>query len=199
MATGNRPAFADLNVVPMETALGKRISVVGSGGKSTLAKAISAKTGLAYIELDALFWKPNWGESTAEELKAKVTAAMDAASDGWIADGHYWSKMEDHLIKHTDMVVWIDLPWRIGFWRMLKRSVQRARDKRKICGENTETWRKLFSRDALWVYWITHRRAIIQRDARLAKYLPAEIPVIHLTSPSEQNRLYEVHGLERAG
>lgn len=190
-------ANASLNFVPMDTQLGKRISVVGGGGKSTLAKAISAKTGLSYIELDALFWKPNWGESTTEELKEKVTVAMDAAPDGWVADGHYWSKMEDHLIRHADMVIWIDLPWRIGFWRVVKRSFQRARDKNKICGENTESWRKMVSRDALWLYWITHRKAIIERDRRLSKYLPEEVPVIHLKSTAEQNRFYEVQGLVR--
>ncbi len=199
MATGNQAGLADLNVVPMETPLGRRVSVVGGGGKSTLAKAISAKTGLSYIELDALFWLPNWGESSTEELKSKVTAAIDAAPDGWVADGHYWSKMGDHLIRHTDMVIWIDLPWRIGFWRVLKRSIQRAHDKRKICGDNTESWRKLFSKDALWLYWIVQRKAIIARDRRLAIYLPAGIPVIHLESARELNRFYETNGLERAG
>ncbi len=192
-----RTVLEDINLVSMNTELGARISVVGSGGKSTLARAIASETGLAYIELDALYWKPNWGESTEQELKEKVTAAIDAAPDGWVADGHYWTKLGDFLMRHVDLVIWIDLPWRIGFWRMLKRSFQRAWDKNQICGENTESWRKLFSRDALWLYWVTHRRAMIERDARMVNLLPAGVPVIRLKSARELDRFYETHGLTR--
>jgi energy-coupling factor transporter ATP-binding protein EcfA2 len=40
----------------------KRIVVVGttSSGKSTLAKALSERLNLDFIELDALYWEPNW-------------------------------------------------------------------------------------------------------------------------------------------
>lgn len=198
MVENAQPVKAGLNIIPMDSPLGHRISIVGSGGKSTLAKAIVAKTDLNYIELDALFWKPNWVESTAEELKEKVTAAIEAAPDGWIADGHYWSRIGDLLLGQADMVIWLDLPWRVGFWRMLRRSFQRAWDKNKICGDNTESWRKLFSRDALWVYWITQRRTIIERDKRLVNLVPSNIPVIRLKSGNDLNRFYEVQGLSRS-
>ncbi len=198
MVAENPATVADLNYVPMDTALGTRISVIGSGGKSTLSKAIATKTGLAYIELDALHWKPNWEESSAEELKDKITAAIDAAPDGWIADGQYWSKIDDHLLREVDMVIWLDLPWRVGFWRMLKRSFRRAWDKNKICGDNTESWRKMLSRDSLWWYWVTHRKPIIERGVRLAQFMPEGTPVIRLGTSREQNRFYEVQGLTRA-
>ncbi len=181
----------------METELGKRISIIGMGGKTTLARAVASEKGLSHIELDALYWKPNWGESTPQELKDKVTAAMETAPDGWVSDGSYWSAMGDHLLRNVDMVISIDLPWRVGFWRMLKRSVQRAWTKDKICGDNVESWRKMFSRDALWVFWITNRKGIIHRNKRLATFLPAGVPVIHLNSASELDRFYEIHGLTR--
>lgn len=179
--------------------LGSRISVIGGGGKSTLAKALSASTGMAYIELDALHWKPNWVESTAEELTEKVNAAIAAAPAGWIADGQYWSKIENLVLSQADTVIWLDLPWRVMFWRILKRSFQRAWDKNRICGDNTESWRQMISREALWLYWITHRKSITARGDRLRKYLPATTPVIRLTSARELDSFYKTRGLVRPG
>lgn len=187
----------ELNVVPMDSPLGRRISVVGNGGKSTLSIALTVKTGLTFIELDALFWKPNWEESSPEELIEKVIQAIDDAPDGWIADGHYWSRLGDTVLGRADMVVWLDLPWRVMFWRTLRRSFQRAWDKNKICGDNTESWRKLFSTDSLWWYWLTNRKTFSQRRQRLASLLPDSIPVIRLTSAKELNSFYEAQGLSR--
>ncbi len=187
----------DLTTVPIETSLGRRISVAGGGGKSTLAKAISAKLGLPYIELDALFWKPDWEESSPEELREKVGAAIEAAPDGWVMDGHYWAHLHDMTLKQVDIVVMLDLPWRVMFWRILTRSFRRAWDKQKICGDNVESWRKMFARDALWLYWIVHRRKIINRPARMAELLPQSTPVVHLRSADDLNRFYEAHDLVR--
>lgn len=187
----------ELNTVPMDSALGQRISVVGNGGKTVLSKALSEKSDLPFIELDALFWKPNWEESSAEEMIEKTNTAIANAPDGWIADGHYWSRMGDTVLGRADMVIWLDLPWRVMFWRTLLRSVRRAWDKNKICGDNTETWRKFFSTDSLWWYWLTNRKTFSQRRERLAGLLPANTPVIRLKSAKELNQFYEIHGLTR--
>lgn len=190
-------AAIELNTVPIDSALGQRISVVGNGGKSTLSKALADKTGLPFIELDALFWKPNWEESSPEELIEKTNAAIASAPNGWIADGHYWSRLGDTVLGRADMVVWLDLPWRVMFWRTLLRSVRRVWDKNKICGDNTESWRKFFSTDSLWWYWLTHRQTFSQRRERLAALLPANTPVIRLKSAKELNQFYEMQGLTR--
>ena len=43
-------------------ARGIRIAVVGTtgSGKTTLAKALAAQLGLAFIEMDALNWQTGW-------------------------------------------------------------------------------------------------------------------------------------------
>jgi hypothetical protein len=46
-------------------------SASGSGG-TTLARRIATRLRLPLYELDALFWKPGWEESTAEELRTRV-------------------------------------------------------------------------------------------------------------------------------
>ncbi len=186
-----------MNFVPMDHPLGRRISIVGNGGKTTLSLALSRKTSLPFIEMDAIFWKPNWVESTAEEMIAGMNAAIDAAPDGWIIDGHYWSKVDDLVLSQADMVIWLDLPWGVMFWRMLVRSFRRAWDKNKICGGNTESWRQMFSKNALWWYWITNRSTFKRRQERLSTLLPDTTPVVRLTSASELDSFYKLHDLTR--
>jgi adenylate kinase family enzyme len=62
------------------------IGPTGSG-KTTFARALAEKLGVAHIELDALFWNPGWVESSADELRARVEPLL--AADGWVVDGNY--------------------------------------------------------------------------------------------------------------
>ena len=44
----------------------KRINVIGTSGsgKSTFSRLLANKLKYPYLEMDAIFWKPNWQEST---------------------------------------------------------------------------------------------------------------------------------------
>jgi adenylate kinase family enzyme len=52
----------------------KRVVVVGvtSSGKSTLAEKLAKCFGLDCIELDALYWEPNWQATPLEVFRARV-------------------------------------------------------------------------------------------------------------------------------
>lgn len=52
----------------------QRINVVGTSasGKSTFARALAEKLGLAYIELDNLFWLDDWQQSADADFFAKI-------------------------------------------------------------------------------------------------------------------------------
>ena len=54
--------------------LGTRIVIVGStgSGKSTLAGQLASQLDLPHIELDGLFWGPNWTETSPEVFIPKV-------------------------------------------------------------------------------------------------------------------------------
>ena len=182
----------------IDAPLGRRISVVGGGGKTTLAKALAAKLGLPFIELDALHWKPGWVESSPEELRAKTEAALASAPDGWVVDGQYHGKIGDLVVRQADTVVWVNMPWRVMFWRVFKRSVQRAKDRQKICGENYESWRQTFFSPESLLWWhIKTRGQYKTRGERLRPMLPAGVPLIDLSSPKLLDRFYEAHGLRR--
>jgi adenylate kinase family enzyme len=51
----------------------KRVVVVGvtSSGKSTLAENLAKRFDLNYIELDALYWEPNWRSAPLEVFRTR--------------------------------------------------------------------------------------------------------------------------------
>ena len=60
--TDTRPSFA-----------GRRILIWGAtgSGKTTLARRLGEALNLSVIELDDLFWQPDWQETPAEEFRGQ--------------------------------------------------------------------------------------------------------------------------------
>ncbi len=177
--------------------LGRKIVVAGQGGKSTLARAIAADLGLPYIELDAIYWLPNWGERTPEDFRATTQRAIDENPDGWVIDGNYGTHLKGLVAKQADTVIYVKMPWRVMFWRTFTRSVARAYDKRIICGNNTESWRKsFFSSDSLLWYLIKNRsRYGTTRTNRLSGW-SGRAWLLELDGRVALNRFYEERGLD---
>lgn len=91
--------------------LGRRICIYGRGGKTSLSRALGDLTGLPVIELDAIFWMPNWVERDSDELLEIVRKRIEESPEGWIIDGNY-SKIRPHILPLTDTVTWLNLPTR---------------------------------------------------------------------------------------
>lgn len=117
----------------------QRILVIGSpgAGKSTLAHALAARTGLPLYHLDKLFWLPGWVERDRDEGRAELAGVL--AQNRWIIDGNYGSTMPMRL-ERADGVVWLDYPTHLCLGRVFKRWWQyrgRARpDMTEGCPEN---------------------------------------------------------------
>jgi len=137
-------------------------------GKTTVARRLGELLGLPVIELDALFWQPNWTQTPRDEFRARVGAALDACRDGWVCDGNYGSSIGDLLPARADTVVWLHLPWRVSFWRVFTRTVSHAWSRELLWGNNRESWRLTFlDRDSLLLWSISHHRAN-ERGLRMA-------------------------------
>ena len=88
----------------------QRILVMGSSGsgKSTFARRLCDATGLPFVSLDALFWKPGWVESERAEFDARVIEAI--REPRWVIDGNYTNRTGELRRELADTIFWFDLP-----------------------------------------------------------------------------------------
>jgi adenylate kinase family enzyme len=100
----------------------KRILIIGSpgAGKSTLACALTERTGLPLHHLDWMSWLPGWIERDRDETRALLATVLE--QDRWIIDGNYGSSLPLRLTR-ADTVIWLDYPTVLCLWRVVRRLV----------------------------------------------------------------------------
>ena len=134
-----------------------RILVIGTSGsgKTTLAEKLSARLGIKNIELDALFWKENWTQSSTEEFRRKISDSIkDSIKEtrGYVLHGNY-NKVQDLTWGNVDTVIWLDYSRMIVMWRVIKRTIGRILSKEELWAGNRETFRKSFLEKDSIVLW----------------------------------------------
>ena len=164
----------------------RKVAILASAsgsGKTTLGKALAERLEVAFVELDALNHGPNWTEATAEELRAKVEPIL--ATDAWVIDGGYSSKLGDLVLREADTVVWLDLPMRVWLPRLLRRTRRRVRGNETLWNDNKESWRTaLVGRESLFVFaFRMHFKRRRTYPERLAPY-----NVVRLRTTEEVDR-----------
>lgn len=87
----------------------RRVLVIGcpGSGKSTFARALSAKTGLPLVYLDQLYWNTDRTTVPRSEFNAHLAQAM--AQPFWIIDGNYGATMAQRMAA-CDTVFFLDFP-----------------------------------------------------------------------------------------
>ncbi|MCG8418031.1 MAG: hypothetical protein MJE77_08835 [Proteobacteria bacterium] len=144
-----------------------------------------------------MFWKPGWVERDADEFKARVRDALHCRDGGWVCDGNYMTKLGNLVVSRADTVIFVNMPWRVMYRRVLMRGIARAMDGRQICGENRETWRQLVSSDSLVWWHLKHRKKYLDRPRRVRALTPTDTPLIQLDSPRQLDQFYARFGLTR--
>ena len=141
----------------------KRINVVGSSGsgKSNAGKVIAKKLRYPYIELDEIHWKPNWTESTEEELSFNLKRSLEGES--WVLDGNY-SRTAAIKWKRVQLVVWLDLPYWLTLYQVVGRTIRRSVAKETLWAGNRESLGKaFFSRDSV-IWWCLSNLRKVRRQ-----------------------------------
>ncbi len=143
----------------VDESLPPRIWVVGTcgSGKSTVARALAGRLGVEATHIDDLHWRPGWVEAPPEETARRVAEVV--ALPSWVIDGNYSQIRRAHMAS-ADLTVWLDLPFRVTFWRLLVRTLLRSLRGTPCCNGNRESLsRALFHRDSILLWAITtHRR-----------------------------------------
>ncbi|KVV64790.1 toxin [Burkholderia cepacia] len=174
-----------------------RFVVVGTSGagKSTFSSALAKAAGCPYIELDRLYWGPDWTAVPPEQFERAVRAAT--AGDRWVADGNYGA-VRDVLWSRATHVVWLNFGRRTVFSRVLWRTLRRGLMRTELSHGNRESLRMAFSRESvlLWSYTTFARNRVKFASLRDdPKY--AHLHWTEITRPSRTRAVIDM--LARAG
>jgi adenylate kinase family enzyme len=164
----------------------KRVAVMGGAcaGKTTVSRRLAERLGVPHIELDSLHHDAGWNEAPPEVLQTRVRAAFEAASDGWVCDGNYRTKLGNLVLEQADTLVFLDPPFARTFGRSLRRTVGRTITREELWNGNREQIRFLFTR--YWIpWWVlqTHRHYSREIPERAAEH--PHLEVVHLRSDDE--------------
>jgi len=170
-----------------------RIVIVGTScsGKTQLAKRIAKLLTLAHIELDELYWKPNWTPSPIENFRAIVDQATD--EDRWLVDGNY-GKVRDIVWRKANHLIWLNYSFRIVFWRAIVRTMRRVISREELFAGNRETLgRVLFDRESI-VWWVirTYKRRRREYRKILESVAFQNLELLELSNPKEAETLLEM-------
>ncbi|MBT3321448.1 MAG: adenylate kinase [Anaerolineae bacterium] len=132
-----------------------RIIVVGttSSGKYTLAEKLSNILDLDFVELDALYWQPNWVGTPDNEFIPKVDEAT--RGERWAVAGTY-SRTIPTTWKRAEVIIWLDYSLPLILWQLIKRTFRRNITREVMWGTNTDRFWihfKLWSDESL-VRWL---------------------------------------------
>jgi len=164
----------------------RKFAIVASAsgnGKTTLGRELARRLDVPFVELDALVHGPNWAETPDDVLRAQVEPVV--ASDGWVIDGSYRSKLGDLVLENADVVVWLDQPIRVWLPRLTRRTWRRLRGHEQLWNGNTESLRgAVWGRESLFGFAL---RMHFARRRRYASQL-APYTVVRLRTPREVER-----------
>jgi len=165
----------------------QRVNVIGTSGrgKSTFSRKLAALLKAPYLEIDKLYWGPNWNEPADELFFKKLEAELNRES--WVLDGNY-QRTEAIKWKNVQVVIWLDYSMPRVMFRVIKRALWRIISQAEIWEGtgNRETLKMLFSRDSivLWSFNTYHsNKSRYNETMHNIKY--AHIKFIRISSPAE--------------
>jgi len=131
----------------------KYITIVGStcSGKTTLARHLSRILHIPHIELDAIYWGPDWTAKSFPEFRKEVEEIVER--DSWIIEGNYMS-VQDIVLSKAELVIWLNYSFPLVFYRALTRTIKRMITQEEVFSGNKERFvEQFFTRNSL-LYWV---------------------------------------------
>jgi adenylate kinase family enzyme len=166
----------------------KRINVIGTSGsgKSTFSRMLASELKYPYLEMDALFWKPNWQESSDEEFFANLADRL--SDEKWVLDGNY-NRTAEIKWSRVDTIVWVDYSFVRTLFQAVKRALVRIATKQELWSKtgNVESFRKSFlSKDSIILWTLkTYSRNRARYTELLNDPKYSHIKFVRITSPKK--------------
>lgn len=172
-----------------------KINIIGTSGsgKTTFSRKLSESLNLPVIEMDKVFWGPNWYWPSDEEFFGKLKNAL--SSEKWILDGNYTRTIPIKWEK-VDVVIWLDYPFMTTLLQAIRRAI-----KRSITGEelwegtgNRESFKKSFlSKDSIILWTIkTHKPVRKKYEEYMKSEKYAHIKFVRLRNHKEAQRFLQM-------
>ena len=170
----------------------KRIWIIGSSGsgKSTLSLMLSQVLNIPCLHMDEVRFKkntPGFVLKTADE-KLKIVNNFLENNDYWLIESTI-KEANEYLLNNVDILIWLDLPLHICFFRVLKRTFHRILYNHKLFNsENREQLKnvlKIWSDDSILTYTI--RYYSIRKSSKEAIFKKFEGISFHITNYKQLN------------
>jgi energy-coupling factor transporter ATP-binding protein EcfA2 len=103
----------------------ERILVLGrtGSGKTTLARELAGALRVPHVELDSLYFGPDFSKAPLPELRERTRAAI--SGERWVIDGNKRA-VRDLVWPRADTIVWLDYPLHVSLWRLGRRARRRT-------------------------------------------------------------------------
>jgi len=165
----------------------QRVVVVGGpgSGKSTVAAMLAERLTARHVELDGLWWDPEWTPAGCEQMRRRLAGPLVA--DRWVIDGNYIDEVADLVWPLADTIVWLDLPRHVCVRRAVLRSGGRAIRRSELWNGNRQSLAVLspWSIARLVHRWPDYSKRIARTLTELAI---DEEHVVHLDSDAAVDR-----------
>jgi adenylate kinase family enzyme len=157
----------------------RRVAIFGNagGGKSTLARALAARTGLPLHVIDMMRWRP--GGAAVPEAEYLAAHAALLREERWIIDGFDNATTAWQRFAAADTLIHVDLPLPLHAWGVTTRLARGVFAAPEGWPEGAALWRSSIS--SYRVLLPCHRH-LTPRYRELLREAAATKWVHHLTS-----------------
>ena len=164
-----------------------RINVIGTSGsgKSTFGKKLAETLSIPFLEMDAIYWGPDWSHPEDQVFFTRLTKTLEG--DNWVLDGNY-SRTMSFKWERVQAVIWLDFNFTRTLYQAVARAVPRLFSQEELWPGtgNRESLKMLLSKDSIVLWTIkTHRLNRIKNQGYMEEEEFTHIRFHRLASPLE--------------